>query len=115
MKERYWTNLVTSLRYVQCVLVLGPEVPAELVSAVEPSSVTQNLSYIEGLARRLAAELEDDNRRVTGSTLTAVAQQYEDTEGFGPNTMRARRHSSTCPRRTLLRTFTARSLLYPSA
>jgi len=68
MKERYWTNLVTSLRYGQCVPVLGPEVPAKLASAVEPPSITQDLSYAEALARRLVAELEDDNRRVTGST-----------------------------------------------
>lgn len=89
MKERYWTNLVTSLRYGQCVLVLGPEVSARLASAVEPSSAAQDLSYAEALARRLVSELEDDNRRVTGSTLIEVAQQYEDAEGFGPNTMRA--------------------------
>jgi hypothetical protein len=89
MKERYWTNLVTSLRYGQCVLVLGPEVPATLASAAESSPATGDLSYTEELTRRLASELEDDNRRVTGSTLATVAQQYEDAEGFGPNTMRS--------------------------
>ena len=47
-----------------------------------------DLSYTEELTRHLASELEDDNRRVTGSTLAAVAQQYEDA-GFGPNTMRS--------------------------
>jgi hypothetical protein len=86
MKERYWTNLVTSLRYGQCVLVLGPEIPAKPASATDPSL---DLSYTEALTRRLASELEDDNRRVTGNTLAAVAQQYEDAQGFGPNTMRA--------------------------
>src|SRR5258708_16326679 len=53
------------------------------------SPATQDLSYTEALTRRLASELEDDNRRVTGSTLAGVAQQYEDAQGFGPNTMRA--------------------------
>jgi hypothetical protein len=89
MKERYWTNLVTSLRYGQCVLVLGPEIPAKLASTAESSPATGDLSYAEALTRRLASELEDDNRGVTGNTLAAVAQQYEDAEGFGPNTMRS--------------------------
>jgi hypothetical protein len=90
MKERYWTNLVTSLRYGQCVLVLGPEVPAKLASGAGSSPAAGDPSYSEELTRRLAAELEDDNRRVImGSTLAAVAQQYEDAEGFGPNTMRS--------------------------
>src|ERR1700738_5100941 len=88
MKERYWTNLVTSLRHGQCVLLLGPEIPAETTSAADPSLAACDLSYTEALTGRLASELEDDNRRVTGSTLAAVAQQYEDAEGFGPNTMR---------------------------
>src|SRR4029077_20952114 len=85
----YWTNLLTSLRYGQCVLLLGPEIPAGTASARNPSPDAQDLSYTEALTRRLASELEDDNRRVTGSTLAAVAQQYEDAEGFGPNMMRA--------------------------
>src|SRR4029077_15605285 len=85
----YWTNLLTSLRYGQCVLLLGPEIPAGTASARNPSPDAQDLSYTEALTRRLASELEDDNRRVTGSTLAAVAQQYEDAEGFGSNTMRS--------------------------
>ncbi len=89
MKERYWTNLVTSLRYGQCVLVLGPEVPAKLASTAASSPAAGDLSNSEELTRRLASELEEDNRRVTGSTLAVVAQQYEDTEGFGPNSMRS--------------------------
>jgi hypothetical protein len=85
MKERYWTNLVTSLRHAQCVLLLGPEAPAKPASAIDPLSAAQDVNYTEELTRRLASELEDDNRRVTGGTLAVVAQQYEDTEGFGPN------------------------------
>ena len=89
MKERSWTNLVTSLRDGQCVLVLGPEVPAKLASAGEPSPAVQDLSYAEALARQLVSELEDENRRVTGSTLAAVAQQYEDDISFGPTSLRS--------------------------
>jgi hypothetical protein len=89
MKERYWTNLVTSLRYGQCVLVLGPEVPAKLALAAESCPAAEDLSYTEDLTRRLASELEDDSRRVTGSTLASVAQQYEDAQGFGPSSMRS--------------------------
>jgi hypothetical protein len=87
MKERYWTNLVTSLRYGQCVLVLGPEVPAKVASGAGSSPDAGELNYSEALIRQLASELESDDRRVTGSTLAAVAQQYED--AFGPNTMRS--------------------------
>src|SRR5262245_25014730 len=89
MKERHWTNLVTSVRYGQCVLVLGPEIPVKCASAAESSLTSEDLSYSEELTRRLASELEGDDRRVMGSTLAAVAQQYEDAEGFGANTMRA--------------------------
>jgi SIR2-like domain len=89
LKERYCTNLVTSLRYRQCVLLLGPEIPAKPASSTDPFSAAQDLSYTEALTRRLASELEDDNRRVTGSTLAGVAQQYEDAQGFGRKTMRA--------------------------
>jgi hypothetical protein len=87
MKERYWTNVVTSLRYGQCVLVLGHEVPAKLAATTESSPAAGDLSYTEELTRHLTSELEDDNRRVTGRTLAAVAQQYED--AFDPNTMRS--------------------------
>jgi hypothetical protein len=87
MKERHWTNLVTSLRDGQCVLVLGPEVPTKIASTVETATATQDLGYAEALTRHLASELEDDSRYVTGSTLPAVAQRYEDKEG--PNTLRS--------------------------
>lgn len=89
MKDRYWTNLVTSLRYRQCVLVLGPEIPAKLASDANSFEAMEDLSYTEALTRRLASELESDNHNVTGSTLAAVAQQYEDAPDFGPNPMRS--------------------------
>jgi hypothetical protein len=88
MKERHWTSLITSLRHGQSVLVVGPEIPVKSASAGPPDA-TESTSYIEALTLELASELEEDNRRVTGHTLAAVAQQYEDAEGFGPNALRA--------------------------
>jgi hypothetical protein len=89
MKERHWGNLVRSLRYGECVLVLGPEIPAKLASSPESSPAAGDLSYAGELARELASQLEGENRRVVGSTLAAVAQQYEDDKEFGPNAMRS--------------------------
>jgi hypothetical protein len=89
MKERHWISLVTSLRHGHSVLVLGPEVPVKVASIEETDARGKSISCIEALTLKLAAELEEDNRRVTGETLAAVAQQYEDTEGFGPNALRA--------------------------
>src|SRR5262245_8516568 len=89
MKERHWTSLVTSLRHGQCVLVLGPEVPVEFLAAAPRPGASDSVLVPDVLTRELVSELEEDNRRVTGNTLAAIAQQYEDAEGFGPNAMRA--------------------------
>jgi TIR domain/SIR2-like domain len=83
MKERHWNSLVTSLRHGQCVLLVGQEIPGT------PSMGREGTTYAEALMLQLAEELRDDGREVTGATLTAVAQQYEDAEGFGPNALRA--------------------------
>jgi len=94
VKERHWNNLVGALRHGQCVLMLGPEIPVT-VSSANPKTASQdntsseNTSLIEALRRQLARELEEDNRCPCGNTLAALAQQYEDTEGFGPTTLRA--------------------------
>jgi hypothetical protein len=85
MKERHWISLVTSIRHGESVLVLGPEIPAG-VAVGAPADVSDQ-SFVEALTAKLASELEDDNRRVMGNTLAAVAQQYEDSEGS--NVLRA--------------------------
>lgn len=85
MKERHWTSLVTSIRHGQSVLVLGPEIPAGAGSG----ATAEDVSLVDTLTAELIAELEDDDRRVTAHTLAGVAQQYEDAQGFGPNTLRA--------------------------
>ena len=89
MKERHWINLVGSLRHGQCVLVLGPEVPAARLSEDSKGGAPDSTSLLEALRLKLASELEEDNKTPRGHTLAALAQQYEDTEGFGPNALRA--------------------------
>ncbi len=84
MKERHWNSLVATMRRGQCTLVLGPE-----LSASDAAGAVMAHSLADALARALADELDNDGRRVEGSTLAAIAQQYEDSEGFGPAALRA--------------------------
>jgi len=84
VKERHWNSLVAAVRRGQCVLVLGPEVPAAW-SGAEPVSGT----VVDALAAALAGELAEDGRRPIGRTLAALAQQYEDSDGFGASALRA--------------------------
>lgn len=89
MKERHWDTLTAALRHGECVLVLGDEIPVN-VPPNDPSPTSNgNMSFVEALRCKLARDLEDDNQHAYGGTLAAVAQQYEDTEGFGPNNLRA--------------------------
>jgi hypothetical protein len=84
VKERHWNSLVAAVRRGQCVLVLGPEVPATWSGAPAPSD-----TVVDALATALAGELAEDGRRPVGHTLAALAQQYEDSEGFGASALRA--------------------------
>jgi len=67
--------------------MLGSEIPVKATSATNGSQSGNTLA--EELRLRLARELEEDDRSPSGNTLAALAQQYEDTEGFGPTTLRA--------------------------
>src|SRR5262245_8443178 len=87
MKKQHWNTLVTSIRHGQCILVLGPEIPTDTIG---DNADAADLSFADPLTRELTAELEEDELRVTGTTLAAVAQQYEDAQDFGPNALRAR-------------------------
>lgn len=88
MKERHWISLVASVKHGQSVLVVGPAIPVSMGS--DASRDKPELSFgDDALTAMLAAELEEDNRRVTSGSLAAVAQQYEDTSGFGANALRA--------------------------
>jgi hypothetical protein len=89
VKERHWNNLVGSLRHGNCVLMLGSEIPVKVTSPGSSSASQEVISLAEELRHRLARELEEDDRPASGTTLAALAQQYEDTEGFGPTTLRA--------------------------
>ncbi len=67
--------------------MLGSEIPVQTSSTTNGSKSGTTLA--EELRLRLARELEEDDRTPSGNTLAALAQQYEDTEGFGPTTLRA--------------------------
>ena len=89
MKDRHWNSLIASLRHGQSVLVLGPEIP--IGPPIDPQAASQDgASLTDELALALAKELQDDDRRPVGRTLAALAQQYEDTDGFGPSALRAK-------------------------
>jgi hypothetical protein len=88
LKERHWNNLIGSLRHGECVLMLGADLPVRIASA-DPSAAPREDSTIpDELLRHLSAELQEDGRSVCGSTLSAVAQCYEDTDSFGPSSLR---------------------------
>lgn len=88
MKERHWTNLVSSLKCGQCVLVLGPEVPAETQIACLNSDGTAHITYTDALKELLKDELEDERLPVSATCLAGVSQQYEDAAGFGSGALR---------------------------
>jgi len=79
-----------ALRHGNCILVLGPEIPAKLVTNPPDPQPDETTPMIEGLRTELISELEEDpGRHVSGHTLAAVAQQYEDVKEFGPGALRA--------------------------
>jgi hypothetical protein len=69
--------------------MLGSEIPVRLSSRTPTDVPRDDTSLAEELRDRLARELEEDNRCPCGNTLASLAQQYEDTEGFGSATLRA--------------------------
>jgi hypothetical protein len=69
--------------------MLGSEIPVKVASTTSTTASADSTTLAEELRRKLARELEEDNRSANGTTLAALAQQYEDTEGFGPTTLRA--------------------------
>lgn len=89
MKERYWNNLVTSLRSGQCILVLGPDIPAYKSGQGDAAQIDSQISYTDALKDQLAAELAEDGRcGIAATNLAGVAQQYEDADGFGAGMLR---------------------------
>jgi len=72
VKARDWITLTASVRHGQTVLVLGSEIPDVANSPHGP---------LGALRLQLAQELTEEKEIVTGTTLAAVAQQYEDAIG----------------------------------
>jgi hypothetical protein len=95
LKERHWNNLVGSLRHGQCVLMLGADLPVRRqlssggAGGGSEGAGNEDSTIPEQLRLALAQELEEDGRRPSGATLSAIAQYYEDTEGFGSSSLRA--------------------------
>jgi hypothetical protein len=80
LKDRYWNNLITSLRTGQCILILGPEIPAYKSEQADDIYI----SYSDALKDQLASELADEGYSGNIATnLAGVAQQYEDATNFG--------------------------------
>jgi hypothetical protein len=73
------------------VLVLGPEIPARLVDAAADAQ-----SLAAEFAVAVARELEDDGQQTSSTTLAALAQHYEDREGFGAGALRAKAEKFFC-------------------
>ena len=81
VRDVLWTSLIGSLQSDQCVLVLGPEIPA-MSGHGAPSSELEMESIRDGFCRYLAKQLQDENQPVGESALFAIAQQYEDFSAF---------------------------------
>lgn len=86
MKAILWDSLVSGLQTGQCVLVLGPDVPAGPPDGAggEPAAESVRDLFCTTLAQQLEEEGQDVGERV----LFAVAQQFEDFGGFPSNTLR---------------------------
>ena len=69
--------------------MLGSEIPVAVPSTDPKIPNREDTSLAEELKRQLAGELVEDNRTPRGNSVAALAQQYEDTEGFGPSALRA--------------------------
>jgi len=67
--------------------MLGPELPARALAKSPNAQVDEGEALIEGLRDQLTRELENENRRISGHTLAAIAQQYED--AFESNSLQA--------------------------
>lgn len=78
MKEVLWSSLVASLQSGQCVLVLGPDLPAAPIDANGGAEKSVRDLFCENLV----AQLEEEDQKVGEPTLFAVAQQYDDSPAF---------------------------------
>ncbi len=107
MKKHRWKELVTSIRYGQCILVLGPEIPLKHSDANHenenqpPDGIQDSrdpadkaLETSQASARGLFKDylieaLENEDSRIQEDHFRAVAQQYEDHHEFSAESLRA--------------------------
>jgi hypothetical protein len=69
--------------------MLGADLPVRQSREGAAESWSEDSTMPEEMRHALAEELEEDGRKAAGATLGAVAQYYEDTEGFGSSALRA--------------------------
>ena len=89
LKERQWTELVSFMQHGHCVLVLGPEVRVASDPGARGGAPSSGQTYADSLAQYLTDELRAEGKLVGDARLTAVAQQYQDDQDFGTNSLRA--------------------------
>ena len=94
MKPRHWTTLVQSLKHGRCILVLGNEVTADSSNSGPGDDLQQPLPnpviFAHALTENLEKELKENNANLPAAdSLAGVAQQYEDTYGFGAAALRS--------------------------
>lgn len=81
MRDVLWTSLVASLQSGQCVLVVGPDIPALAgQGAAAPGGEAESVR--DAFCRYLATQLREEQQQVTESALFAIAQQYQDNPAF---------------------------------
>ena len=103
MKERHWNTLVTGVRHGECILVLGPEIPAGTVGAPVGAAAS---SFVEKLTGALATELEEDDsasrndlgrgraavrgrRRLRPQCVAGACGRFYKSSGFVPSQVHA--------------------------
>jgi|SRR5215831_13400778 len=88
MNPWQWNSLIASIRHGQCILVLGPEIPA-VPARQSDAPDSDRFSCAEALKRYLVSSFGPINGDVGGGSLAAVAQLYEDSRQFGPHVLRS--------------------------
>ncbi|MCY1074313.1 toll/interleukin-1 receptor domain-containing protein [Archangium lansingense] len=96
LRDRHWTELVTNLQFGRCVLVLGPEIEVEPPAG--EAQAGSACTWADRLAEHLTNALLEEKKNVPQRALMAVAQQYEDERGFGPDSLQSQtaRFARTC-------------------
>src|SRR5574337_688291 len=77
MKDSVWMSLISSMQNGQCILVLGPDVPA-----CREGNSKEVESVRDAFCQYLRNQLNEEYQTVTETTLFALAQQYEDSPSF---------------------------------